>query len=116
MAYMICLVLFIIYNWPSIKDDLFSIDRTSFIIICAAGILTGFLANLLYMFVLKDNDSYIIAALIYSSPIFTFILAIYFLKERVTFMGIFGFFLIVFGVICLALNENNKPENFVSLR
>ena len=43
---------------------------------------TAFLANLLYLMVLKKNQSYIVSALIYSSPVFMFLIAWLFLKEK----------------------------------
>ena len=114
--YFVCMLIFTVYNWSHVEKDIYTLDIKTILLIGLASVMTAFLANLLYLFVLKDNDSYIVAALIYSSPVFTFLIAYLFLKEKVKFLGFVGFFLIVFGVICLALNERNTKEEFVNFR
>jgi drug/metabolite transporter (DMT)-like permease len=68
-------------------------------------IFTVFLANILYYNILKTHESSIISALIYSSPVFTLIIAYLFLKERLDIYGLSGVCAIILGVILIAMNN-----------
>jgi drug/metabolite transporter (DMT)-like permease len=79
--------------------------------------ITGFFASLIYFHILKKHESYVIAALIYSSPVFTLLISYFVLKEKVSYIGVAGVILIVSGVIMLALNEKgHKHEEFLNAR
>lgn len=106
LVYMCCIAFFALYNWQSVQKGIQTIDAISFSLIAATAILCGFLANLLYIYILKDNESYVVGTLIYSSPVFTLLIAILLLKERVTWIGLAGVSFIIFGVLCLSMNEN----------
>ena len=106
--YFVCISVFTIYNWTNLKDDIYNLDMQTIVLIGIAMIFATLLANLLYLLVLKDNDSYIVAALVYSSPVFTFLIAYLFLKEKVTIYGFIGFALIIAGILFLAFNETKK--------
>jgi drug/metabolite transporter (DMT)-like permease len=71
-------------------------------------IFTVFLANILYYNVLKNHESSIISALIYSSPVFTLIIAYLFLKERLDIYGLSGVCAIILGVILIAMNNESN--------
>jgi len=77
-------------------------------------IFTVFLANVLYYNVLKNHESSIISALIYSSPVFTLIIAYLFLKERLDIYGLSGVLAIILGVILIAMN--NESNIFIQNR
>ena len=68
-------------------------------------IFTVFLTNVLYYNILKIHESTIISALIYSSPVFTLIIAYLFLKERLDIYGFSGVCAIILGVILIAMNN-----------
>lgn len=115
LFYSICLFTFAIYYLKDIKSGFKKLQLRNALWIGFASIITAFIANLIYFYILKDHDSYVIAALIYSSPVFTLILAYYLLKEKVTMMGFVGVAFIMIGIICLALNEKSaKVEDFVN--
>jgi drug/metabolite transporter (DMT)-like permease len=77
-------------------------------------IIGGFLANVLYIFLLEENDSYIITALVSISPLFTLILAYLFTKEKITLYGVLGTILIVIGIILISYNDKMfKKEGFL---
>ena len=105
LVYMCCIAFFALYNWQSVQKGIQTIDAISFSLIAATAILGGFLANLLYIYILKDNESYVVGALINSGPVFTLLIAILLLKERVTWIGLLGVSFIIFGVLCLSMNE-----------
>ena len=113
--YFICVALFTASYWNTLKKDIVKLDAKSILLIGFASICSAFIANLIYLYILKDHSSYVVSALIYSSPIFTLILAYLMLKEKVTFIGAIGVVLIVVGVICLSLNEKN-PEEFLDIK
>lgn len=62
----------------------------------------GFYANYLYFNVISKNESYLVSALIFSSPFFTLIFAYLFLKEDISLLSALGVGLIVLGVIVIA--------------
>ena len=75
-------------------------------------IFTVFLANILYYNILKTHESSIISALIYSSPVFTLIIAYLCLKERLDIYGLSGVCAIILGVILIAMN--NRRNEYLS--
>ena len=86
------------------------ITKKDIIIIVLTSAIATFMANVLYYTILKNHESSLISALIYSSPIFTLILAYIFLKERINTIGIFGILFIVLGIICIAMNNGTSKE------
>ena len=105
VAYITCAMGFAAYNWKELRPRLHYVSATNIAIIVATSAITGFLANLLYLYILKDNESYIVSALIYSSPVFTLLLAYVVLHERMNVLGVVGVLLIVAGVAAIAYNE-----------
>ena len=66
------------------------------------------------MYLLEDNDSYIITALVCISPFFTLILAYLFTKEKITIYGVLGTIFIVFGILLISYNDKHyKREGFL---
>jgi drug/metabolite transporter (DMT)-like permease len=80
-----------------------------------SGIFVGFVANYLYYQVIRNNTSYIVAALVFSAPFFTVILSYLFLKEELTLLSGLGVFLIVAGVILLA-SSKIRPTSIELIR
>ncbi len=86
----------------------------NYIWIFIAAIFCLFVANLLYYYILKKNNSSAISALIYSCPIFTLLIAYFFLKEEIDTYGLLGIFFVILGIIFISLNDNVKEEfNFI---
>jgi uncharacterized membrane protein len=104
--YMVCTVAYAIIYRRQIAEGIRSIQTSHVFYIAVGAIVCGFLANVLYYNVLKDpkNDSHIVSALIYASPVFTLILAYLLLHERIRFMGFLGVVTITIGVVFLAFN------------
>jgi drug/metabolite transporter (DMT)-like permease len=112
LAYFASTLAFAAYNWRSLRPELARLPWSFYAIAAATSVITGFLANLLYFYILKDNDSYIVAALTYSAPVFTLVLAYLFLNERMTVLGVTGVLLIVLGVVAVAFNESAREDFF----
>jgi drug/metabolite transporter (DMT)-like permease len=78
---------------------------------------TIFIAKLLFLEVLKYNNSHEVAAIEGIYPFFTLILAYMLLKEKITAFGILGVIFVVLGVICISMNDTNyKLEEFIFIR
>jgi len=99
---------FIIKNQDIIIKDIKKMNGKDLTVIICTSIFTAFLTNVIYFYILKDNESSIISALIYSSPVFTLIVSYLFLSEKLEAIGIIGILLGVAGVICISLNNNTK--------
>lgn len=74
-----------------------------FIFICIFG--GGYIAEIMFLNLLKNNKSAIITALTYSSPFFTLLLAYLILNEKITLYGILGIIFITIGVIFIGVND-----------
>ena len=83
------------------------INSQDILILISVSLGAGFLANLLFYYVLKSHESSLVSALVFSSPIFTLIVAYFFMKEELNGFGILGIVLIVLGVVCIAYNDGN---------
>jgi transporter family protein len=95
------------------KDILLDTNKITakdlFIMIGISG-FTIFLTNVMYYYILKDNETSIISALIYSSPIFTLIFSYLYFKERLDIYGISGILAIIIGVILVSQNNQFSKE------
>lgn len=88
--------------------------RDLFILVLVSS-FTIFLANMMYYYILKNHESSIISALVYSSPVFTLIIAYIFLKERLDIYGLSGILLMILGVILVSNNNKfSKEMEFLS--
>jgi drug/metabolite transporter (DMT)-like permease len=104
LALLITLSFSQIYN--IFKVDIGKLTTRDFLIIILTSVFTVFLANMIYYYILKDNETSIIVSLIYSAPVFTLLLSYLFLKEKIEPLGIIGICLIISGVGCVSLNNN----------
>jgi len=112
-VYFLAVLVFIYINYIEISKDIKKINSQDILILIVVSLGAGFFANLLYYYVLKSHESSLVSALVFSSPIFTLIVAYFFMKEELNTFGILGILLIVLGVICIAYNYGNyKLENF----
>jgi drug/metabolite transporter (DMT)-like permease len=76
-----------------------------------SGIIAGFLANYLYFHVVQKHASYVVSALIFSSPFFTFVISYLFLKEDMTWMSVLGVFFIIVGIVLLGVSGTKPVAN-----
>jgi drug/metabolite transporter (DMT)-like permease len=108
----LCVISYALFKNKELIPDMKTIPMKDVLIVAGTTITTVFLANILYYNVLKKHDSYIISALIYSSPIFTLLLAYLFLQEKITYYGLIGVLFIVVGVCFIATNDYKIEEAF----
>ena len=110
IIYTFLIIIYSTSNKRIIIKDIKNITYTDALILIFSASVATFAANVLYYNILKNHESSTISALIYSSPIFTLILAYFFLNERINTMGIIGILFIIVGVICIAMNNGTSKE------
>lgn len=115
LTYTFPLFFFSLAHIDTIKTDLAKMNSTDAAYIVFASIVCVFFANILYYNILKKHKSYIVATLINTTPLFTLIIAVGFLKERLNAVGLLGVILIIMGTICISVNDY-KFEDFVIQR
>jgi len=105
---MICTSLF---RYKDIHTEIATLNTFDYFIIIGSTFTTFYLANIIYYSILTNHESSIISAVICSSPVFTFLFAYLFLKERIDVYGILGIFFIVLGVIFISQNKRKSKIN-----
>jgi uncharacterized membrane protein len=105
LFYFVSCLIFVWWNRSTLMANQNKIKRRHVLLIGIATVFTAFIPTILYFHALQKHDSHMISALIYSCPVFTLILAVIFLKEQVTMIGLTGIVLIASGVVCLAFNK-----------
>jgi len=93
-----------------IVEDMKKMSVRDASILVTLTVFCAFFANIIYYYLLKNHESSIISALIYSSPVFTLILAYLFLKERLDIFGISGILSMILGVILIAQNNSSSKQ------
>jgi len=110
LAYFICILVTGCCNYQSILDDYNKIDFNDVCWVILVSISGLFIANILQVTVLKDNDPSIVSPIIYSCPLIT-LLAVYLLfNTSLNKECLFGSFLIVSGVLCISMCSDNHKQ------
>jgi uncharacterized membrane protein len=100
------MLFFVIVNWNTIRSNAeTSLTWTTLGVLVISPVLSAFVANLLFLYVLTDHSSYMTTALVYSSPVFTVLFAWLVLKEDVTVKLCIGVLLVVMGILLLAAEQ-----------
>jgi drug/metabolite transporter (DMT)-like permease len=104
------------YN-NNLYSDLKSLNTYDIFLVFAYTFFTIFMANLIFLEVLKYNNAHEVAAIEGIYPFFTLLLAYLFLKEKITIFGVLGVILVVLGVVCISMNDSEfKLEEFIVFR
>lgn len=101
-AYTSCLICFYLFYRSDVISEVRRLDWRTIGVIALLSIMTAFTANLLYLYVLQKNSSYVVTALMYSSPVVTLVLAVGLLGEKMTVFNGLGTIFVLLGVLCLA--------------
>lgn len=104
LIYMCCLLYVGYSNKDKLYDDIVNMNKNDIYILLFVSIVTVFLTDMLYYYVLKDNDCSVISALIYCSLIFTILISYYFYNEQLNYYSYVGIVLILLGVTCISLS------------
>jgi len=70
-------------------------------------VVTFFIANIMSMYILRDNKAYAVSAVAATAPILTLFLSIFLFKEQVGLQGILGVALASAGVLAIVLNDTS---------
>lgn len=106
IAYTFCLILFLIFERKTIEKDFHLLNFKNIFLMLVTSIVTVFLSNVIYYYVLKENASSLVSALISSCPIFTMMIAYFIFSEKIDYFGISGILFIVTGVILISYNNH----------
>lgn len=88
------------------NDNKGKINYLSVIGLVIFSTVLALIAEYVFLNLLTANNSYLIVALTYSSPLFTLILAYFILKEKITLYGTLGVLFIVIGLVFVGLNNS----------
>lgn len=108
ISYTVAIVCFSGFFYNEVIRDVSQMNWVTIAMIATLSILTAFVANILYLYVLRDHSSFVVTSLMYSAPVFTLIMAILLLEEDVTCLSAIGGALMLMGVMFFALNEKRK--------
>ena len=102
LFFTLAVICYTIYYWNDIKSNL---QTTSVSDICFLGLISvvlSFIPNIIYFNLLNQYDSYVVNALVSTSPFFTLGMAYLILRESITKYDILGVILIITGVFFLS--------------
>lgn len=105
-VYFLCLLIFLLVNYNDFRYEMRNITMSQINIIIFISIITIFFVNINYFSILMNNKSYVISGLVYSAPLFTFIVSYLLLNEDIVYSNIIGLFFITFGIILLTYNNS----------
>lgn len=105
IAYAAAAALYILWNRATVPRMFKTVwDRRTFGILFVATFLLSFIPYMLYLQLLKNNDSHLVVALISTVPLVTLALGFLALNERVTWWSFAGVVLIVVGVSLIGVH------------
>jgi drug/metabolite transporter (DMT)-like permease len=107
IAYFICVFIMGCSNHKSILDDYNKIDFNDICWVILVSVSGLFIANILQVTVLKDNDPSVVSPIIYSCPLITLLAAYLLFNTTMNLPCLFGSFLIVTGVLCISACSDN---------
>jgi drug/metabolite transporter (DMT)-like permease len=93
------------------ESDVFAISQIKALLICANGFLY-ILGMIPYLYALKKDETSVVAALWWLSPIYSYFLGYFFLNENLGGRQIMASFLILAGAIGISLDLKSKKAKF----
>ncbi|MXV50687.1 EamA family transporter [Pedobacter sp. HMF7647] len=108
-------VLILVVAWTVVTvrgnfSDLTSIDRKAWIFLIVAGIFTA-LSSLFTFRALKLGNASLVTALERLSLVFSVIMAVIFLKEKITWQVVIGAALMLGGAVLIAISEKSTDNS-----
>lgn len=100
--YSSCMVVFVAWNWTTLRTSLKSVSWSTIGVVAITSALTSFVAMLIFVTLLRDNEAGITTALAYTAPLVTVLLAWGLLGERLTALKLAGVITVVLGVFMVA--------------
>jgi transporter family protein len=106
--YTLCIIGYTIYYWDHFKTQAPKLATKDLYMLGGISIIMSFIPNILYFYLLKEHDSYVVSALVNSAPVFTVIISYFILKESMTKYSIGGVVLIIGGIMLLSINDKKN--------
>lgn len=103
LSFAFAFILFLIFR-NRINLDFSKFTFKKVVIFITAIIFTSLAANYLYWNLLKNQSIYLVTILIAIFPIFTILIAYWFLKEPISFKVWIGIILAIVGLVIISLN------------
>ena len=110
IVYFICVFVMGCCNHQSILEDYNKIDFNDMCWVVLVSVTGLFIANILQVTVLKDNDPSIVSPIIYSCPLITLLVAYLLFNTSLNMECLFGSLLIVSGVLCISMCSDNRKQ------
>jgi uncharacterized membrane protein len=104
----IAVIIFAYINKEIVTNDWKNISNKNISLIITNTLVFGFIATILYFYLIKNNDLNIIIGLTYTTPLFAVILSKYILKENITNLSYLGVLFIVVGGILISQSITKK--------
>lgn len=93
-------ILLIIFRTQTLKAAL-ATDTKTFLYLFGGGILASFFGQFFFYQALKNGQASKVVPLAATYPLITFLIAVFFLHEQVTFQKVMGMLLVISGVLLL---------------
>lgn len=103
-------ILCLIFKRKELIKDIEKLDIETLILISSGSIICGIFASYIFLHILGKYDSYLVNALAYTSPIFTVVFTLWILGEPVSWISVFGMFLILTGVIVTVVGSHYSKK------
>jgi drug/metabolite transporter (DMT)-like permease len=106
IVYLISVIVYVgIFGRKMVHDDF--VNNSGYIPLLALTTFMGlFLANILYLYAIKHTTNInIVSVLSALYPVITLILAFFILKESLSWKGLFGFSLIIIGIVVMLTSK-----------
>lgn len=100
----LCSLALFAMNSDIVMKDIAKLDYGKLVLLCLLIVVTFFIGNILYMYVLRDNPSYVVTAMVSAVPVVTLLISASFMSEPIGWPGILGVVLTSAGVATIALN------------
>lgn len=96
-------ILYTIYNWHNIKLPIEKINTKIVIKILIIVLIGNLIADYLYYHVLEKNETYLVTIITSVAPIFTILLAYFYLNEKINLIKWIGIIFTIFGITLASL-------------
>lgn len=103
--YTLCIIGYTIYYWDHFKTHVPKLASKDIYVLGGISIIMSFIPNILYFYLLKEHNSYVVSALVNSAPIFTVLISYFLLNENMTKYSIGGVMLIIGGIVLLSITD-----------
>lgn len=103
--YMACLAMYGLWKKDIVYSDLKNVRASTIATVCFSAIVGGFLAQFLFIYLLQSQNSAVVTALTFTSPVFVLLMSIFLLHERSHLLSVIGIITVFVGVSLVAYGD-----------